>query len=40
VHLINGQEEAGIIYETHIAENLSFSKSYLYMDVGGGLYYQ
>lgn len=36
IHIISGQEEANIIYETHIAENLSFLKSYLYIDVGGG----
>lgn len=36
LHIITGQEEANIIYETHIAENLSFNKSYLYIDVGGG----
>lgn len=34
--IITGQEEAAVIYETHIAENLEFSKSYLYIDVGGG----
>jgi len=36
IETISGHEEAGIIYETHIAEQLSFSKSYLYIDVGGG----
>ncbi len=36
VEVITGQEEANIIYETHIAEKLSFNKSYLYVDVGGG----
>jgi len=36
INIISGQEEANIIYETHIAENLSFDKSYLYVDVGGG----
>lgn len=36
VRIISGQEEANIIYETHIAENLNFSRSYLYIDVGGG----
>jgi len=36
VEVISGQEEANIIYETHIAENLSYNKSYLYVDVGGG----
>jgi len=36
VSIISGQEEANVIYETHIAENLSKDKSYLYIDVGGG----
>ncbi|HRO42502.1 MAG TPA: exopolyphosphatase [Flavipsychrobacter sp.] len=36
INIISGQEEANIIYETHIAENLAFNKSYLYIDVGGG----
>jgi exopolyphosphatase / guanosine-5'-triphosphate,3'-diphosphate pyrophosphatase len=36
IDIIGGQEEANIIYETHIAENLSSGKSYLYIDVGGG----
>jgi exopolyphosphatase/guanosine-5'-triphosphate,3'-diphosphate pyrophosphatase len=36
IEIIAGQEEANIIYETHIAENLSSGKSYLYIDVGGG----
>lgn len=36
IEIIAGQEEANIIYETHIAENLSPGKSYLYIDVGGG----
>lgn len=36
IEIIAGQEEANIIYETHIAENLSTGKSYLYIDVGGG----
>lgn len=36
IHIISGQEEAAIIYETHIAEALNLSKSYLYIDVGGG----
>ena len=30
------EQEANIIYETHIAENLNFDQSYLYIDVGGG----
>lgn len=36
IEIISGQEEANIIYETHIAEKLSLNKSYLYVDVGGG----
>lgn len=36
IEIITGQEEANIIYETHIAEKLSDNKSYLYIDVGGG----
>jgi len=36
IDIISGQEEANIIYETHIAETLQFNKSYLYIDVGGG----
>jgi len=36
VEVISGQEEANIIYETHIAENLIYNRSYLYIDVGGG----
>jgi exopolyphosphatase/guanosine-5'-triphosphate,3'-diphosphate pyrophosphatase len=36
IGIITGQEEANIIYETHIAENLNDEKSYMYIDVGGG----
>jgi exopolyphosphatase/guanosine-5'-triphosphate,3'-diphosphate pyrophosphatase len=36
ISIISGQEEANVIYETHIAENLTNSKSYMYVDVGGG----
>ena len=36
IRIITGQEEADILYETHIAENLTYNKSYLYIDVGGG----
>lgn len=36
IDVITGQEEANIIYETHIAENLATNKSYIYVDVGGG----
>ena len=36
INIISGQEEANILYETHIAEKLSMNKAYLYIDVGGG----
>lgn len=36
VDIISGNEEASILYETHIAEKLSDNKAYLYIDVGGG----
>jgi exopolyphosphatase / guanosine-5'-triphosphate,3'-diphosphate pyrophosphatase len=36
VDIITGQDEANILYETHIAEKLNVNKSYLYIDVGGG----
>lgn len=36
INIISGTEEANIIYETHIAENLGMNKAYLYIDVGGG----
>ena len=36
ISVITGKEEANIVYETHIAENLALNKSYLYIDVGGG----
>lgn len=36
INIISGNEEANIIYETHIAEKLSDNRSYLYIDVGGG----
>jgi exopolyphosphatase/guanosine-5'-triphosphate,3'-diphosphate pyrophosphatase len=35
ISIITGQEEATVLYETHIAEKLSENKSYLYIDVGG-----
>jgi len=34
--VINGDFEASLIYESHIAENLNKDNSYLYIDVGGG----
>ena len=36
IELIDGSTEADIIYNNHIAENLSNESSYLYIDVGGG----
>lgn len=36
IRIISGTEEATILYETHIADNLNNENSYLYIDVGGG----
>lgn len=36
IDIISGMEEATVLYETHIADNLNTDKSYLYIDVGGG----
>ncbi len=36
VEVISGEEEASVIYENHIAENLNKDHPYLYIDVGGG----
>lgn len=36
IEIISGQEEASMIYENHIAENMATGESYLYIDVGGG----
>ncbi len=36
IKVISGDEEANMIYENHIAENLDKEHSYLYIDVGGG----
>lgn len=36
IEIISGDLEAAIIYETHVAENMSMNNSYLYVDVGGG----
>ena len=36
VEVISGDLEAEIIYENHIAELLDATKSYIYIDVGGG----
>ena len=36
IEIINGQEEASIIYESHFADHLNKDLNYIYMDVGGG----
>ncbi len=36
IKVISGSEEASMIYENHIAENMDKLNSYLYIDVGGG----
>lgn len=36
IKVISGQEEASFLYESHIAENLDTTRSYMYIDVGGG----
>ncbi len=36
IEVISGSEEASLVFENHIAENLDKDHSYLYIDVGGG----
>ncbi len=36
IEVISGDAEATLIYENHIAETMDKSRSYLYIDVGGG----
>ena len=36
IKIISGDEEASIVFENHIAENLDKEHAYLYIDVGGG----
>lgn len=36
LEIINGHKEAKIIYESHMADQLTRGKNYLYVDVGGG----
>lgn len=36
IDVISGSNEASLIYENHIAENMDSDHTYLYVDVGGG----
>jgi len=36
IEVISGSDEASLVFENHIAENLNSDHSYLYIDVGGG----
>jgi exopolyphosphatase/guanosine-5'-triphosphate,3'-diphosphate pyrophosphatase len=36
VEVIDGDTEANLIYENHVAENMDKDHSYMYIDVGGG----
>lgn len=36
IDVISGDQEASLIYENHIADNMNRDESYLYIDVGGG----
>jgi len=36
IEIISGDEEASLVYENHIAENMDRNNGYLYIDVGGG----
>lgn len=36
IEVISGDQEASLIYENHIADNMNRDESYLYIDVGGG----
>jgi exopolyphosphatase/guanosine-5'-triphosphate,3'-diphosphate pyrophosphatase len=36
IEIISGDEEAAVIYENHVAENLDKEHAYVYIDVGGG----
>lgn len=36
IEVISGDQEASLIYENHVAENMASDESYLYIDVGGG----
>lgn len=36
IEIISGDEEAGLVFENHVADSLDKGSSYLYIDVGGG----
>ena len=36
IHIIEGSEEAALIYKTFYSQNFNLSKNYLFVDVGGG----
>lgn len=36
INIISGSNEAQILYETHLADNMEIGINYLYIDVGGG----
>ncbi len=36
IEVIDGDMEANLIYENHVAENMDIDHSYMYIDVGGG----
>lgn len=36
IEIVTGQKEAKIIYSSHVEKNIDKSKTYLYVDVGGG----
>ena len=36
IQIISGDQEASLIYENHVADNMKSDESYLYVDVGGG----
>ena len=36
IEIITGDEEAGLVFENHVADGLDKNSAYLYIDVGGG----